>query len=479
MLHHSQLRVALRLAVVVAAACVSARPAAPQGVLDPLEEAAYLKASNTESGDRFGVTLAMWGDTLVVGAPAEDSIAVGVDGDQSSNARPGSGALYVFDRTVSGWEQQAYIKPGTFGGDGFGTVVDLWRNVLVAGTEPEEDERVWVYERGASGWSYAAALEAGAMAAGSEFGAAVAVSERWIAVGVPGWDGKLPSTPGPVGGDDHGVVILFRRGPDGWQQHSVLQHPNTSKEDEFGASIALHGRWLAVGAPGEDSGTPGVNQVQTTNKVDSGAVYLFELQDDAWLEHSFVKPSQVKAGQGFGEHIALSSDALVVGVPQDPAGQQGAFLVGEGAAYVFTRDGESWSEQLRSKPRVTVKKFGGSVAVAGDCLAVADRDGMTLMRRRNGTWLRESRVTPQHADVDDLDAGPLGSNVAVAEGRVALGAPREAGASTGVDGDPLDNSAPFAGAVHVWEPVAEDALQATPWGPLFASLRTFFGATER
>ena len=75
---------------------------------------AYLKASNTHNtqfGDIFGYSVAISGDTLVVGAHGEDSNATGVNGDQANNSMGGnSGAAYVFTRSGTTWTQQAYLK---------------------------------------------------------------------------------------------------------------------------------------------------------------------------------------------------------------------------------------------------------------------------------------------------------------------------------------------------------------------------------
>ena len=70
---------------------------------------AYLKASNTEDGDQFGYSVAVSGDTVVVGA-IEDSSATGVNGDQTDNNARSSGAAYVFVRSGTTWSQQAYLK---------------------------------------------------------------------------------------------------------------------------------------------------------------------------------------------------------------------------------------------------------------------------------------------------------------------------------------------------------------------------------
>ena len=72
---------------------------------------AYLKASNTDVADNFGASVAIMGDTVVVGAKNEASNATGVNGDQSDNSAPIAGAAYVFTRSATNWSQQAYLKP--------------------------------------------------------------------------------------------------------------------------------------------------------------------------------------------------------------------------------------------------------------------------------------------------------------------------------------------------------------------------------
>jgi hypothetical protein len=88
--------------------------------IDPLAQQAYLKASNTRAEDGFGWSVAISGETIVVGAPGEDSNATGVGGDQTNNSADGSGAVYVFVRNAGSWTQQAYLKASnTWAGDNF------------------------------------------------------------------------------------------------------------------------------------------------------------------------------------------------------------------------------------------------------------------------------------------------------------------------------------------------------------------------
>src|SRR6185295_17279943 len=71
---------------------------------------AYIKASNTNDSDGFGMSVALFADTLAVAAPREDSGATGINGNQNDHSEFGSGAVYVFQRTGQTWAQQAYVK---------------------------------------------------------------------------------------------------------------------------------------------------------------------------------------------------------------------------------------------------------------------------------------------------------------------------------------------------------------------------------
>ena len=103
-------------------------PQTAQQIVAQLVQQGYLKASNTDANDGFGYSLALAGDTLVVGAPGEAS----ADGNQTDNSAVDSGAVYVFTRTGSNWSQQAYVKASnTEANDGFGVSVALAGDTLV------------------------------------------------------------------------------------------------------------------------------------------------------------------------------------------------------------------------------------------------------------------------------------------------------------------------------------------------------------
>ena len=106
---------------------------------------AYLKASNTGAGDRFGRSAALSGNTLAVGAIGEDSSATGLGGSPSNNSAGESGAVYVFTRSGGAWSQLAYLKASNTGADDwFGRSVSLSGERLAVGAYREESSATGV-----------------------------------------------------------------------------------------------------------------------------------------------------------------------------------------------------------------------------------------------------------------------------------------------------------------------------------------------
>ncbi|MDZ4772215.1 MAG: FG-GAP repeat protein [Planctomycetota bacterium] len=132
---------------------------------------AYFKASNTAASDHFANAVAISGDTLVVGAPSEDSNATGVNGNESNNSAPGAGAAYVFVRTGTTWTQQAYLKASnTNSGDNFGAAVAIDGDTIIVGANGEDSSATGVDGNQLSnsvGFSGAAASESFSRVGGS------------------------------------------------------------------------------------------------------------------------------------------------------------------------------------------------------------------------------------------------------------------------------------------------------------------------
>lgn len=309
---------------------------------------AYIKASNTERGDRFGRRLALSGDgrTLAVSAPGEDSSVEGIDGDQTDNFAAASGAAYVFIRPVETdtWIQQAYVKASNTGEfDDFGESLALSADgrTLAVGASSEDSGAtgidgnqgdtgapdsgaVYVFGRVDAVWSQQAYLKASNTEGGDRFGSAVALSAdgSTLAVGASAEDGSGDAAgEGDNGAGESGAVYVFARSSNNvWApSNAYLKASNVAADDVFGVSVALSadGRTLAVGASREDSNARGIGGDEANDAGDSaGAAYVFTRAGEAWTQQAYIKASNagVSSGEIFGTAMALSGDATVLAV---------------------------------------------------------------------------------------------------------------------------------------------------------------------
>ena len=236
--------------------------------IDPIAQQAYLKASNTGASDFFGASVAISGNTVVVGAFGEDSAATGVNGNQANNSAIDSGAAYVFVRSGSTWTQQAYLKASNTGASDF-------------------------------------------------FGASVAISGDTMVVGAYDEDSAATGVNGNQANNsavDSGAAYVFVRSGTTWTQQAYLKASNTGVSDLFGNSVAISGDTLVIGAYTEDSAATGVNGNQADNSAfASGAAYVFVRSGSTWSQQAYLKASNTGPNDLFGASVAISGNTVVVG----------------------------------------------------------------------------------------------------------------------------------------------------------------------
>ncbi len=265
---------------------------------------AYLKASNADATDLFGISLAISddGNTLVVGALDEDGSSSGVDGPDDNDAR-GSGAVYVFSREGALWRQQAYLKASNasindafslvaLSGDGntLGVAafdedsIDTGVGADQADNSAEDAGAVYVFSREGRSWAQTAYVKPSNTSPFDQFGTRLHLNRDGsvLAVGAPLEDGSASGVNGPQDdlADEAGAVYLFRRVGDEWSQTAYLKAPAAEIYDEYGANVALDdtGGTIAVGVRVEDGGEGGIDGGQSDNSVrDSGAVFVHHL----------------------------------------------------------------------------------------------------------------------------------------------------------------------------------------------------------
>jgi hypothetical protein len=406
------------------------------------QQTAYLKAPNAEASDYFGYSVAISGDTIVVGANWEDSNSTAVcntlnfatcDNNSASNA----GAAYVFERDGSGnWQQKDYLKaPNTETGDRFGYSVAISGDTIVVGTQFEDSNSTavcnefassacdnaggdgpnnngaseagaaYVFERDGSGnWQQKAYLKAPNAEANDYFGYSVAISGDTIVVGTQFEDSNstavcndLMSCSG-MGNNlasNSGAAYVFERdGSGAWQQKAYLKAPNTGPDDRLGRSVAISGDTIVVGARQEDSDStvvcnaPNFAACDNNSTTDAGAAYVFERDGSgAWQQKAYLKAPNAEANDWFGWSVAVSGDTIVVGaygedssstaVMNFPFGSFSEGAIDAGAAYVFERDGSgAWQQKayLKAPNAGGSDYFGYFVAISGDTIVVGAYD---------------------------------------------------------------------------------------------------------
>jgi hypothetical protein len=315
----------------------------------------YLKASNTGASDSFGTSVALSGDggTLAVGADLEDGGVAGVNGSQSNNNTPNSGAVYTFSRSGSTWVQQAYIKASNPGNNyEFGSPLAISNdgNTLAVGSPYEQSSSkgingaqtdaglysagaAYVFVRSGSLWTQQAYVKASNTEYGDSFATSLALDGAGsrLVVGAPHESGSV----GGVGGDQSdnnltgaGAAYVYDRTGSTWAQTLYVKASNPGLNDYFGYTVALsdNGNTMAIAAFEEDSAAVAIGGDQNSdNAPDAGAVYVFLRGNAGWMQKSYIKASNTSPVDRFGSSLALSGDGgrLVVGAVDEDSKASG------------------------------------------------------------------------------------------------------------------------------------------------------------
>ena len=459
---------------------------------------AYVKASNTGVNDSFGHSVAISGDTMVVGAPYEDSGAIGINGNSNDNSKTNSGAVYVYVRSGNTWAQQAYIKASNPDEeDQFGWSVAISGDTLVVGALNESSSATgvngnqslnnslsagaaYVFIRNGTNWNQQAYLKASNTGAGDLFGYSVAIDGETIVVGSP-YEGSAATG---IDGNQFdnsalysGAAYVFTRSGTVWTQQAYLKASNTGTNDTFGAAVAISSNTVAVAAIIEGSSSAGINGNQLDNSIPgAGAVYVYTRSGTFWSQQAYIKASNPNADDVFGFGLALDGNTLAVGAFHEDSGSAGVngnqvdnTLTNSGAAYVFVRNGTTWSQQayLKASNPHADDIFGLSLAVQGDNLVVsswnepssatgingsqtnsaAPGSGAAYLFRRSGTnWNQSAYIKASNTGSNDA----FSTDVAMSGDTLVIGAENEASNATGINGSQSDNSASGAGAAYVF-----------------------------
>ena len=369
---------------------------------DKWSRVARLRASDPGVADtdhfRLGLSVALQGDTIVVGAPHHASE---------------KGAVYVYTKPDTGWANDAnedhteetakLVASDGAADDEFGISVGVDGNTIVVGASKDDHGgnthagSAYVFTKpGSASWvatSTVAKLTASDSAGDQEFGKSVAVYGDTVVVGASGNDSK------------EGGAYVFTKPGNAWVATSTaakLTASDRNSNDRFGVSVAIDDDTIVVGAHADDHG----------GKTKAGSAYVFTKPGDAWVATSTAakltaSDGNKDTGDNFGKSVAVDGDTIVVGADAQDNTMRG------GAAYVFTKPAAGWAYSTETAvgwtystetAKLTESDIGGGDRY-GISVAV---DGLTVMVGSNGEGNDEGAAylydIQTWADIDESTA---------------------------------------------------------------------------
>lgn len=369
-------------------------------------EQAKLLGSDSVANDFFGYSVALAKDTAIVGA-------FRVDDEKAEDV----GAAYVFIRSNNTWIQQAKLTAADGkAGDTFGGNVALSGDTAVVGVIRDDDKikgkdsgSAYIFERSGINWRQQAKLTAIDASAGDSFGWSIGVAGDTVVLGAPYDDDK---------GKNSGSVYVFSRQGDSWSQQAKITAEDGTEGDLFGISLAISGDTLLVGADlNEEKG------------LKAGAAYVFTRSAGSWTQQAKLTANDGAAGDIFGVRVALEEDTALISARRDDDNLMG---VDSGSAYIFTRVGNTWSQQVKLKAPDGAQddRFGRSVALSGDNALIGamfqdeqgENSGSAYLFSRSGdTWIFKAQLMPEDGSKGDI----FGWNVALLDHTALISANRD------------------------------------------------------
>ena len=362
-------------------------PIGAVGATNTATELAKLIAADGLNGDAFGAAVAIEGDTAVVGATE-------------------AGAAYVYTRGATGWTQQAILtttdaSPGSW----FGSAVALHGDTIAVGAQRAYGTgAAYVFTRNGTTWTQQDEIVASDATAAQQFGKTLALVDNTLLVGAFGDNSFL------------GAAYLFTRNANLWSEQAKLTAGvDGVAGDFFGYAVALTNDTALISAVLDDN---------SANHAGSAYVFIRDSNDDWLLQAKLTAATQVTNDE-FGTAVALYGDTALIGAPLADT----AAGINSGAAFVFQRDNQTWSQTDTLLPADVgvADQFGASVALTGSIALIGassadtpdNNSGATyLYKYIDSAWQEDSKWTATDGAAEHF----LGTSVALSADTALVGA---------------------------------------------------------
>jgi len=343
-------------------------------------DAAEFTAADAAADRWFGYSAAVGNGLAVIGAPAEVPY---------TNS---AGCAYIYECNDGIWTQAAKLVPAdTSAGDLFGYAVAVSSDypcaIVSAPGYNQYAGCTYIFERNDANWIQTAKLVASDAAGGDWFGNSVSVTGNHAIVAAFNDDDK---------GNNSGSVYIFQQDAGTWPQRAKITASDGAPGDKFGVRISAWREYVIVGSWLNDE-----------KAADAGAAYVFIGNSDYWHQQAKLTASDAQAGDKFGCSVALNGQYAVIGaIGDDDNGSN------SGSAYIFKRDGGTWSQQARltAPDGHDLDKFGCSISISDPHAVIGaywhddngtDAGTAYLFKRDGAAWTLSTELNTQNPAPED------------------------------------------------------------------------------
>ena len=356
--------------------------------VDPTwSQVSEVTSSDGSNYDFFGSSVAVSGTTAIVGAY-----------NRNVSGQAAQGAAYVFTLSGGTWSQTGELTASDgAAADNFGSSVAVSGGTVVVGAPSHTvgghaaQGAAYVFTLSGGTWSQTGELTASDGAAGDELGFSAVVSGTTAVVGA-----QFHSVGGHA---DQGAAYVYTLAGGSWSQTGELTSSDGNANDSFGGSVSVSGTTAVVGAPFHKVGS----------HASQGAAYVYTLSGGSWSQTGELTASDGAANDTLGSSVAVSAATVVVGAPVHMV----AGHASQGAAYVFTLGGGTWSQtgELTASDGAANDTLGSSVSVSGTAIVAgapvhavsghASQGAVYVFTLSAGSWSQTGELTASDGNAGD------------------------------------------------------------------------------
>jgi len=295
---------------------------------DTWSEEEKLIASDGSSYDFFGHSVAIYEDNVIIGASGANN----------------KGAAYIFHYNGNSWTQSQKLTAGNgMSYDSFGFSVSLDEDYALVGAVGAQTLKgaVYIFKKNGSSWQEEEMLTGPLYA--SSFGSAVDISDETILIGA----------------SDNSYAFTFMLDNTTWVMTAELQDLNGSIYDEFGATVSIDGDLAVVGATHHQNGNGA-----------TGAAYIYKRQGSNWVEEEKIVAEDGELDDHFGV-VSMFGSTVVVGAYHDDD-----YGLDAGTVYLYQKENDNWEfkQKLFASDGFAGDELGSSIAVFSDVIVAGAPD---------------------------------------------------------------------------------------------------------